>query len=661
MTARLLVLWFGWLLLLAACKSREDPGARGTKVTAESSYDATETIDDEHYRFRLALPGPGWKLMREPDMRRIQPDARAGAFSTAGHFGSVIVERLPGATLEQAATLLEQAEPGAIVESQEVLEFQGLPAQRSVFVFDIETTRFRYVRVIFMRGEFLYQLLGWGQVDRTAPDDFTPFFAAFTLTEGEVRVPEVREQVLEQAEGITWEIRAGEYRSVMTELVLRPSAGWRYVMGKDLAVLNAEAELGLAHAGSTATLMLLPKRTRRSVGDATAAARHDYETTMGSWTLEQTREISGHAVEFVRFADDPSLEYLLGVLPRERSVVEVWLWYPKSTRDEALVAFEAALRGVGALPLADVEALTQRLLARDGPRKLATNSAFDGRVFRDFAHALTWTPPPGLFRVRIGDELIDRPDVALFAEEQLEGLALELHVHAGASASVADLHEGWASVLEERRDDVVELGLVSGSTSIGVIRGEGPDTVQGVVSLAHRGDAITLVAWGESVTVSHDELERALVGLRLHAELPEVEHVEGRCIDHRYGFSVVPPRGWASKSPVATKTAQMRSLVWGHGRSEVLVMAFVSAFMPDEAWMQSFMEQTLRDAVAAEHPKGEPERLEGTLDGRRSRRLVYPDQQIEIVSDGTLMIMLLGVRADDEMERFRASLRLRSE
>jgi hypothetical protein len=185
--------------------------------------------------------------------------------------------------------------------------------------------------------------------------------------------------------------------------------------------------------------------------------------------------------------------------------------------------------------------------------------------------------------------------------------------------------------------------------------------VQGVVSAAHRGDAITLVAWGESATVSHDELERALTGLRLHAELPEVEQLEGRYIDHRYGFSIVPPPGWENE-PVATKVAQVRSMVWRRGRSELLVMAIVSALMPDdEAWMQSFMEQTLRDAVAAEHPKGEPERLEGTLDGRRSRRLVYPDQQIEIVSDGTLMVMLLGLRADDEMERFRASLRLRSE
>ena len=69
-----LALWLcGLLVLSSACKSREDPGATGTKVTAESEYDATEPLVDDNYRFRLVTPGPGWKLLHTVDIRQLVP------------------------------------------------------------------------------------------------------------------------------------------------------------------------------------------------------------------------------------------------------------------------------------------------------------------------------------------------------------------------------------------------------------------------------------------------------------------------------------------------------------------------------------------------------------------------------------------------------------
>ena len=49
------------LALASGCKDRgRDRDDR--RLTATSTDDATAPIVDEDYRFRLAWPGPGWKL-----------------------------------------------------------------------------------------------------------------------------------------------------------------------------------------------------------------------------------------------------------------------------------------------------------------------------------------------------------------------------------------------------------------------------------------------------------------------------------------------------------------------------------------------------------------------------------------------------------------------
>jgi hypothetical protein len=66
----------------------------------------------------------------------------------------------------------------------------------------------------------------------------------------------------------------------------------------------------------------------------------------------------------------------------------------------------------------------------------------------------------------------------------------------------------------------------------------------------------------------------------------------------------------------------------------------------------------MRDLVATKTPLGTPESSASTLDGQSSRRLAYPDAQVEIAVHDSALTMLIMVNVDgDVAERFRQSVR----
>lgn len=651
------------LLLTPACKDREDPGATGTKVTAESDYDATTPIDDESFRFRLALPGPGWKLLRKADIRRMLPDAVAGAVSPEGLFGGVIVEKLPGITLDQAVALVGAALPQAIVELDEATTVGDLPARRTCFTAMIEGTNFRYVRVLFLREGHLYQLLAWGQAADTPVAKLDPFIAAFSLTEGEIRGPVDDRPPVEQADGVTWQIRDGRFQSVVSGLALAPPGSWRYLVGQELAQVNAEAELAMAHTDSSFYFAVISERYEDAdPAGLVATIRASLAQNVGPAEAEITRTVAGHAVPFMRHRTPSSLEFLVGVLASDGAVTQVMTWYPEVTREPAVAAFEELLRGMTKLSAPERDSLREQLLARKGVvRKAAPQSAFMGDEFRDFAHLVTWTKPRGLYEVHVGDEArTELPSAVLQLRAPVEGVYAHVEVVEGASDRVDELHEGIAGPLADRRDERSDIEGVAVRRSFGTARLGDVAFRYGVQSAAHQGHAVVMTAWGPAAAATVPaSIEAVLRGLGLPAKLPEITTEGGRFIDHHYGLSVQEPAGWARRDATPGGVGQGRFVQWTQGRGELGLLTVVSqGFSADEEWMAAFTEQTLRDLVASEAPRGKPESSDSTLDGRRSRRLVYPDVQVEIVVDDSALTMIIAANVDAAVaERFRGSVR----
>ena len=656
------VLLLPLVLAAPACKDREDPGATGTKVTPESDYDATAPIEDEAYRFRLVQPGPGWKLLRKQDVRRMLPDGIAGAVSPDGVFGGIIVEKLPGISLDKAAELVAAGLPQAIVEADEPTTVGGLPARRTRFTAMIEGSDFRYVRVVFLRGDYLYQLMTWGLASETPPAELEPFPAAFSLTEGEIRGEADDRPPVEHADGVTWHIRDGRFQSVVSGLSLAPTGGWRYLVGQELAQVNAEAELAMADAGSGAYLALISERYEG--GDPAglvAIIRAGLEQNLGRGEPELTRTVAGQAVPFVRYQTDTSLEFLVGVLAGDGSVTQVMTWYPQAVREPAVASFEALLAGATKLSPAEREALREQLLAREGVlRKAGPRSAFLGEQFRDFEHVLTWTQPRGLYDVQLGDEARTKSSHAvLVLQAPLEGVHAHIEVMPGAADRTSELHEGIASTFDGRRDEPGEIDGTLVSRSFGTDRHGDVDFRYGVLSVAHQGNAVIMTAWGPASSPGvPTSIEGVLSGLGLPARLPEVTGSGGRFTDHHYGISVEEPAGWARSDATPAALGQGRLTQWKQGKSELGLLTVVSeGFSDDEEWMASFAEQNMRDLVATKAPLGRPESSASTLDGQPSRRLVYPDAQVEIaIHDSTLTMLIMAYVDADVADRFRQSV-----
>ena len=129
----------------------------------------------------------------------------------------------------------------------------------------IEGANYRYVHVIFLREGYLYQLMGWGLASSVEFADLDPVISSFALTEGEIRGPVDDRPPVTQADGPTWQIREGEFRSVVSGLVVEPTPGWRILVGRELAQINPEAELALTNAEQNAYFTVITEHY--GVGD----------------------------------------------------------------------------------------------------------------------------------------------------------------------------------------------------------------------------------------------------------------------------------------------------------------------------------------------------------------------------------------------------------
>ena len=485
------------LAFTGGCK-KKDPDADGTKLTADSTYDATKPIEHEGYRFRLESPGTGWKLTQTEDTRRLVPDAVAGAVNTDGRFGAVIVERVPGLELEGAVEWLDGMLEGATFESTDPTTVDGLPAMRSVYVMSIEGLEFRYLRVVFLREGFLYQLMSWGTKSNVSVSDLEPFVRAFSLTEGTVEGVEDDRPPVEQADGINWRIRDGRFEGVVSGLSIERPEGWRFLVGEELANSNAEAELGLTHRETSAYLLLISERFEgEDPSGLIAIVNNNLREGFGEPTEAGTERISGHDVPFRRYTSGP-MEFHIGILSGKGAVTQVLAWYPTGLRDSALPHCRAAIEALRVLSAPERETLREELLDRPGVLWQATrHTSFLGDTFRDFAHRVTWTQPRGLYDVALGDRAkADAPSAVLSVTDTLGSVYGVLEVVEGDGGRVEEIHEGLAGTLRDRKDEPYAVSGLLGSRSTGVERIDGADFLYSVASFSHGGHAVVFGGLG---------------------------------------------------------------------------------------------------------------------------------------------------------------------
>ncbi len=554
-------------------------------------------IVDPDYQFRLAVPGPGWRLLPEKEMRRLLPDAVAGA-SESGHgltdrYGAVIVESYSGDKPRQLAELLVSNMP---VEDRQLVSmvdtvFEKEPAVRYQVTGKINGVALRYLNTVFFHQGHAYQVLSWGLAGQADEKALLTFANAFHLLAGPVRDRTKVSKVTDER-GVGWRVQGGVFQSASYGLTLRPTGGWQLAVGDELARMNDGAEVGMVHGGPEAYLVLIPEPlngTSAAAFGKSALARNaaalGVEPVAGPpWSAV----VAGQTVQFARFRHPKQpLEYLLGVIFHGDVAYLTMAWYEVSFSDKGQSLLQTGLAGIEFLGEPARQAVSRELLALpDGQAAIGASYALRRGVYRDFEQGLTWRKPPGPLRILAGAAARQHNKDATLVFEQPEAGLHGLLIAETAQVEAGAYHQAATRKLvppgprgRRLRPLAVPLGGLPGLSTTVEHELNGVVLKQQLVSAAGDGHAYQVTLWGRPAAMaSGGEWARAvLAGFKFGALAPLFW--EGETLtDQRMGFGFRPPAalgaGWHHKDVTPDEIRPLGTMMkWEDGRYAVTVIA----------------------------------------------------------------------------------------
>jgi hypothetical protein len=644
MTARLL-----FALALIACRPSSDGDP--TKVTVESKEDATEAIVDDNYRFKLAWPGKGWKLMRQHDISKMSADAVAGAMFGQSRIGIVIVEHVPGMTLDGFTDLIVQTQDLADkqVEKRERTKLHGIDANRIVTTGSIESTAFRYHGITFLHQGYGYQLLAFGERNDVSPagGEVQPFFDAFSIVPGKVS-GRAAKPIVTAANGPGWRVTDGVFESV-TGVRVRPKEPWRLLVGNDLTRANTDAEIGISHSNPDVYAVVLVERAPPAAHRQALLARMR-ANLVGTVGKPWSGTFANQPIELARITreDGFAFEYLHGMRIEGDRVVQVLLWYPSGDRERAAKVIPGGLASFELMPDKETTALATALeRAPDTQAAVGPRYALRDGVYRNFIRRWQWTKPHASWRATAGDAARARTgtDAELFLldpRRNLTGFVFsDSNVDASYHASAVDAVPGKKS-----KPSTVQLGDQSWQVST-------IDSSEDWLHTRHRVATATNGNLGLRVTISGlpTDLERhgaavdaVIAGFRFD-DRPMIENTGGEYRDHRFGFALKTPGGWTFADQFPAQNNDRTFVTWTRGLDQIVGVAAAALPIADEKWALDFLEQLMRDSASG-FAIGSATRSDAMLAGHRARRLRWAKLDVYVLLRNGLVYALITTRGD---------------
>ena len=635
--------WFaalGVALVLATvgCKNRDKEREledNQKRLTPESTDDATSPIVDEDYRFRLGWPGAGWKMMGEADARRANPDALAGLMHIEKRiWGVVMVEAMPGASLADLSQTFRDtiAAPGQKLESEADVVLAGHPAKRLVATGEVSGISFRYVYTLLVSHDHAYELVAWGMAG-TPLESFSPVFDAFSLLDGPVTGRAARE-TSPDAEGIDWRVRSGTLEQAGDGLRVRAAPGFRFVTGGELETLSPGAELGLLRRAPelyvVVTSELASASEQAPLRDALRARLRQNPTVareLGEWKARWL----GADVGFARFAStSPAIEFLQGSACASDRCYDLVSWYAAGSGDKARIELASALGGFETMPLAARDGLIRELSSR-GHRQNVVGRDFALRrgVFRHFGARVTWTIPPGPWRLLVGDAARAAVPWALaVARNDRWGLTAILAAADGGSSTDTE-HDRFvllAGAVPDRRLEERRLGAEAARASEGTLQRDVGATRYRLLATAAAGRGYAVLVHGRAadLAAADSEVDALFAAVRIEPAIRPTELSPGGLVDHRVGFRLSLPSGPPLRDLTPAELAPVGTVAMAEsGPKTIGVIALcMLADGQDEQWFMGLLEQVLRDKYAGVL-RGKPSREDTTLAGLPARHVSW--------------------------------------
>lgn len=627
-------------VVLVSCLT-DRAGKATASATDQIAEPSTESLIDEDYRFRLAWPGDGCKLVGERDVVQLLPDAIAGIHCSQPVSGAVLVEYSPRTELDYLVPLVVStiALEDRVVEKEERLVFQGKPARRVTLTGRVRDAPLRYVVIVFVHQDHAYKLVGWGPQSVLPADGkaVQPFFDAFMLLDGEVTG---RDEMFApgDASGPGWELRQGVFRSAPARLRIVSPKGWRVAVGRDLQSMNGDAEVGLIARNPERYITVIAEPApRMDEEDFLRMTRDELSADLDSSTATSTEVlmVAGEKRPFIRLrSTNPPREFLHTAFYRSGLAYQIEAWYAGIDNSAAVSRVAAGLAAIELLDDQEADQLRGALEAEpDRQHEVGEGFSLRRGLYRNFADKWTWRKPAGFWRIQVGQSARERnPDASLFAHEPAKDLSVMVisePTEMDTASYTAAVRDDMALRLDSTPTEPNERALGEVHALIFDIdraMRSGPVRHR-VVTAVHQGTGLQILVWGAATRMQTQakDVDAVIDGFRFVPDLQAVNQHARTYRDWRMGYSFDPgSNGWHRQDETVASIASIAAHVsWRKGSSAMQVLALsIPDPQRDRAWSFDFLEQRVREALGT-RTRGEPTRADVIVAGEPGRRLTW--------------------------------------
>jgi len=608
-------------ILLIACGG-------ATATSTGSATIETVAIEDlptgasvsEAYRFALR-PIEGWQIASESELPRFGSAAAGAAVQrNGGGFGVVVVETMPGLSLQRAAELTVDAFPAEDrnVEWLGSQSYRGFDAIRFAVSARVEGMSMRWTNLMFLRDDHAYRLTTWGS--DLGPQDTAAFEQSFVLLDGQVVRPP--REAVRHAMGADWRVEDGRFESLASGITATSGGGWRVTVGEELTQMHAGAVLGLVHEEPDLYAIVLSERAPPAAQERLAAhLRAGMMQNLGAPTGgTQTRAFAGAPIELAVHRSG-GFEYLYGVRCDGDVCRQLLVWYAAATGPQLAPALDR-MPAIEPMSDAALAACAQALATQRRERRLTGDGyAYRGAAYVDFERGLTLRAPAGSYWDITRESEVGSTAELHFADGVRGVHGLFMTEALAEPTSGADYHREVQIAVGQRPAPgrTITLGGVEGYESTGPRDLEfGTFTFRVYTAvIGQRGYRFVFWGWPSYLQAASDSVEALIATATLHGGPIPPYRVDGdRLVDERFGASLSPPPGWQYQDFTAPN-ARGLSVVHGFAYPDGSVVQLLAVrSQGTEAQMREDVVQRMIARMAQNAGSGQPQRAEGTLVGR---------------------------------------------
>lgn len=434
----------------------------------------------------------------------------------------------------------------------------------------------------------------------------------------------------------------------------RPGPGWKMVHREDAAALSRGAVAGALSPHDVVGLVHA-SRLEGDLGEHVQRLAARMPLTERQLVVGTKRKEDDHETLFFDLAGELSsvpVSYSGKAVARGEVVYDVVAWAPAqsgSAEAEAKAFLEAfELRGDAAV------AATLPTIDSERGARVGDDFALRAGSYRDFALALRVDPPEGVTALVGAEAKAAHPQARLLLQHRERGLTALLTAHPKPEGEGKALHEQLVSgaretvAFEPGVAQASELGDAEALVTEGRASVQGEATRYRLASTVHGEHGLALWIWGPPDAMKNEaELVKRLgASVALEVALPAVEATTSAYSDHRLGFTLTTPSGWAREDLTPATLRETGSLVrWNDGGRWIAVLAVaLPGAGSRHPWMVAFLEQLLRDQLGPV-ARATGERGEDELGGQAATRVSWhaPLQRVDallIARDGIAYALL---------------------